>query len=175
MPKKINLDANFITKLYEEEVPVVEIAKMFGVAETTIIKRIKEVRGSMRTFKEASEIREKLGRRPNNYFWLGKKQPPEMVKKRTEKTTGAGNGRYKDGSQARQYRNVINKEHCSKCGTKENLAIHHIDFDHYNNKIDNLEVLCCSCHASLHTTARWKRASGIEGIPVSNAPVNWDK
>jgi len=42
---------------------------------------------------------------------------------------------------------------CEKCGlTKwENfpipLEVHHIDGDHLNNTLDNLQILCCNCHA----------------------------
>lgn len=42
---------------------------------------------------------------------------------------------------------------CEKCGleTWDNqpipLEIHHIDGDHLNNVLDNLQILCCNCHA----------------------------
>lgn len=46
------------------------------------------------------------------------------------------------------------KEHkCEKCGNTEwngqsiSLELHHIDGDHHNNTIDNLQVLCPNCHA----------------------------
>lgn len=42
---------------------------------------------------------------------------------------------------------------CECCGLKEwnnqpiPLEIHHIDGDHLNNNLENLQVLCCNCHA----------------------------
>ena len=39
---------------------------------------------------------------------------------------------------------------CQKCGSKE-AHIHHIDWDKENNNLDNLIVLCNSCHQKLHT------------------------
>lgn len=40
---------------------------------------------------------------------------------------------------------------CNKCGkTKGQIDVHHKDGNHSNNDINNLEVLCASCHAKLH-------------------------
>lgn len=42
---------------------------------------------------------------------------------------------------------------CERCGNSEwnglpiPLQIHHIDGNHYNNRIDNLQILCLNCHA----------------------------
>jgi HNH endonuclease len=33
------------------------------------------------------------------------------------------------------------------------LEVHHIDGDRTNNQIDNLQLLCCNCHA---TTSNWR-------------------
>lgn len=44
---------------------------------------------------------------------------------------------------------------CVECGSVEGLGIHHIDGDHYNNAVDNLQWMCVSCHAKLH--AAWRR------------------
>ena len=40
---------------------------------------------------------------------------------------------------------------CERCSNSEDLLVHHIDRDRSNNEIDNLEVLCTSCHAVEHT------------------------
>lgn len=48
------------------------------------------------------------------------------------------------------------KYRCQICGTKEKLAIHHLDGIGYyserkvNNSLENLIVLCSSCHRGLH-------------------------
>ena len=39
---------------------------------------------------------------------------------------------------------------CERCICDEDLLIHHIDRDRSNNNIENLEVLCTSCHAIEH-------------------------
>lgn len=47
----------------------------------------------------------------------------------------------------------IKKHQCERCGCSEwigqpiPLELHHKDGDHYNNSLDNLEVLCPNCHA----------------------------
>ena len=39
---------------------------------------------------------------------------------------------------------------CTACWTKELLQVHHIDCDKFNNKDENLLVLCFYCHAKEH-------------------------
>lgn len=36
---------------------------------------------------------------------------------------------------------------CELCGYTENLELHHIDGNHYNNKLENLQILCPNCHS----------------------------
>ena len=36
---------------------------------------------------------------------------------------------------------------CEVCGYTENLELHHINGDHYDNRIENLQILCPNCHA----------------------------
>lgn len=97
------------------------------------------------------------------------------IKARSRANAGARNGRYKDGSETRQYRTVIDKDKCRKCGTKETLGIHHKNDDHYDNRLGNLEVLCNACHMS-ETKRKWWAAkkAGIE-TPKSNGPVGWNR
>lgn len=42
---------------------------------------------------------------------------------------------------------------CAKCGItdKRVLIVHHKDENRKNNSADNLERLCCNCHAILHS------------------------
>lgn len=41
---------------------------------------------------------------------------------------------------------------CAKCGISDKrvLIVHHKDENRRNNNVDNLERLCCNCHAILH-------------------------
>lgn len=39
---------------------------------------------------------------------------------------------------------------CNRCGTTDKLLTHHKDEDRTHNELDNLEVLCKSCHQEHH-------------------------
>lgn len=39
---------------------------------------------------------------------------------------------------------------CCKCGATDNLCTHHVDGNHSNNSLNNLQWLCMSCHGRLH-------------------------
>lgn len=56
-------------------------------------------------------------------------------------------------------KNVFKKfnNQCVKCGIKKNLCVHHIDksgdmanWEYSNNNLDNLMLLCSSCHGKIH-------------------------
>ena len=63
---------------------------------------------------------------------------------------GNRNGRYKDGTESRLYRQMIEKDKCSFCGATDNLAVHHKNGNHHDNHLENLQVLCMSCHTREH-------------------------
>ena len=88
---------------------------------------------------------------------------------------GDANHRYKDGTQSRFYRNIVIKNQCSKCATTEKLGIHHKNNDHYDNTIENLEVLCNSCHMSETKKAWWAAKKAGLPLPRSNGPVGWNR
>ena len=47
-----------------------------------------------------------------------------------------------------KYRQI--QPQCEKCGSIDDLQVHHIDENRNNNKSDNLIVLCRSCHSIVH-------------------------
>lgn len=56
----------------------------------------------------------------------------------------------------RSYRNLLKrssrKKVCAGCGIKDIriLAVHHVDKNRFNNKIENLKWLCHNCHFLVH-------------------------
>lgn len=50
----------------------------------------------------------------------------------------------------------IKEEKCEICGRSEwmgkpiPLELHHKDFNHYNNDLSNLQILCSNCHMQAH-------------------------
>lgn len=79
------------------------------------------------------------------------------VQSKSHGRRGEHNGRFKDGTQSTLYRTMVAKDSCAKCGTADDLCIHHKDENHTNNEPGNLEVLCMSCHSSKHRQEWWDR------------------
>ena len=95
------------------------------------------------------------------------------IKAKPKWRAGEKNGRYKHGLASRMYRSVITKDKCRLCGSTENLGIHHKNDDHYDNRLENLEVLCNSCHMSEHKRKWWAAKKTGRTLPKSNAPTGW--
>ena len=67
----------------------------------------------------------------------------------------------------------LRKSQCQRCEGIRQLGVHHKNNDHYDNRPENLETLCNSCHMRelMHARNAAKRA----GMPYqkSNGPVGW--
>lgn len=64
---------------------------------------------------------------------------------------GEANPTYKTGIQTyRRHR----KNACERCGSDRFLVVHHINENRHDNRIENLETLCKSCHQRHHMTLR---------------------
>ena len=63
-------------------------------------------------------------------------------------------------SNSRKRRRLIEdgykEDKCERCGLSEwmgmkiPLELHHRDFNHYNNELSNLMIVCSNCHMQLH-------------------------
>jgi uncharacterized membrane protein len=96
------------------------------------------------------------------------------IQARSRGTSGQNNGRFKDGRQFRVYRDRVVKERCATCGAEPPavLDIHHVNGDHFDNRPENLQVLCRSCHMRETVSERWRKRRA--GLPTAgNAPVGW--
>lgn len=57
----------------------------------------------------------------------------------------------------------IKENRCECCGLSEwmgkpiPLELHHKDFNHYNNSLDNLQILCSNCHMQAHNYCNTKK------------------
>ena len=92
----------------------------------------------------------------------------DYVGQQNKKGQHKGSNKYKDSSyytkpggksikssllRAKLIRDGIKEDKCEKCGAvywlgkKLPLELHHKDGDHFNNELDNLEILCPNCHA----------------------------
>jgi len=64
---------------------------------------------------------------------------------------------------------------CQRCGNDEteNLIVHHIDFNNFgyelgNHTLDNLMILCKSCHSKLHNDLKKSKFTGISKIETAS-------
>lgn len=58
----------------------------------------------------------------------------------------------------------IQKAECSRCGSSDRkLCIHHVNHDWRDNRPENLEVLCFSCHSKHHNPVRRVRPGKAKG------------
>lgn len=175
MPKRKLPPNEELIKMYESGMSTGEIAEKCNVAPVTVSSLFYRIGYQLRSVKDAAIIRNEKGRNKVTRYWLNKKQPREMVEKRLSKIRGSNHYMWKGGREKRDYRGIIEKIECAECNSKINLCIHHIDFDHYNNNPDNLQVLCVRCHISLHKSAYWDAIHSGETPPVSNGPIGWKR
>jgi len=66
---------------------------------------------------------------------------------------------YINGASTKLYRReafAIHGTFCSKCGSVDDLVVHHLDHDRLNNPLDgsNWEVLCRDCHIKYHKSVQ---------------------
>ena len=73
------------------------------------------------------------------------------------------NGNWNNSSKRRRLiEEGIKEEKCECCGLSAwmgkpiPLELHHKDFNHYNNSIDNLQILCSNCHMQAHNYCNTK-------------------
>ena len=175
MPKRKLPPNEIIIAEYQSGKSSGEIAEKYGVSPITVIGLLRRLNVPRRSTEEAAQIRHKSGRAKTPHYWTGKKQPAAMVEKRVSKIRGENHWLWKGGKDRRLYRDKIEKIKCASCGSKINLGVHHIDYDHYNDSPDNLQILCCSCHLSLHKTEYWKAKRQNKKPRRSNGPVGWNR
>ena len=174
MPNRKVPPKEILQALYAEGRSAREIAEHLGLNPITVASALLREGISVRTPSETKALQRERGIKTKaGRYWLGKKQPRDMVERRVEKIRGENHYLWKGGKDRRQYRRIIKKEMCARCGIQENLGIHHKDLDHYNDVPENLEVLCVSCHSSVHKQAYWDAIHAGEEPPRSNAPNNW--
>lgn len=96
-----------------------------------------------------------------SYYNVSQTALSKALKRMKVQSRGRGrqgnlNGRYKDGTESTLYRIMIQKDKCSKCGSMERLVIHHKNGNHQDNHLENLQVLCESCHNRITKKLWWK-------------------
>lgn len=144
-------DEELIRKCWEEGKSKKDICKELNLGSRfidTLMKRSKfswrSQKESMRTIATIKKLREaQLGRKCP---WLyGENNPVHRpdVKEKISK------GNFKTGISI--YRKSVNLSKCTICHSENKIQVHHKDHNRHNNNLENLMVLCASCHAKQHS------------------------
>lgn len=97
-------------------------------------------------------IRIRKDGKPNGYN--GKYNNPEYKNKIAITKVGKLNPNYKGGN-SRDFKkyNELSKsllQKCSICSSINKLIVHHIDGNYKNNILENISIVCRSCHNKIH-------------------------
>ena len=131
-----NLDK--IKQMLAESRPIAEIARELCVKYDTLIRYLKKLEipyGTNQGRKGISHSEQKT----TAMYYIENNIPVEAPKLR-KKLIEEG----------------IKERKCERCGVTEwfggdvPLELHHKDGNHYNNRLENLVILCSNCHKQLH-------------------------
>lgn len=131
-----NID--LVKEMLNDKRPLFEIARKLGVKYDTLIVHLKKLGIKYEKNQSRKGIRHKEVRK-DSYHYLGTDNyitAPRLKEKLIE-----------DG---------IKEYKCEKCGITEwegkpaPLELHHINGDHFDNRLENLIILCSNCHAIEH-------------------------
>lgn len=163
MPARKLPPNDVLISMYNSGLSTGEIAEKLGnVKPVTVSCMLKSLGVRMRTAAEADALARKKGKKKVPRYWTGKKQPKEMVESRISKIRGENHYLWKDGKSRTPYREMIKKVKCEVCPSTNQLGIHHKDGNHYNNVLENLQVLCASCHSRIHKIEFWEQVRSGE-------------
>lgn len=171
--QKREVDINTIIELYNQGKSTIDISKQFGTSHTRVIKEMKTYNITRRTKKEANakylryNICVVCGKSFHpfgsiyrltctdkcHYIWMEQyRYNPKNIKH--------------GGSQSRYQRiaRTLKEQRCEMCMVAGiQLDVHHIDKNHANNNIENIMILCTSCHSKYHYN---NGDSRIQGAPT---------
>lgn len=143
----IEKNLNLIKSLISENRPKFEIARVLGVKYSTLNKYLK-----------AFGI-EYNGNQPRKGF-------KRVFDRKPIETYLREDGPYISASRLRQklIESGLKEERCEMCkntewmGKKIPLELHHINMNHFDNRLENLQVLCSNCHMVIHDYCNVKKA-----------------
>lgn len=174
MPPRKLPPNDVLRELYESGLCLAEIAERYDCADCTVGQAMQRAGIPRRSQSAAQRLSFRKGRSVPPRYWMGKKQPRELVARRVAPITGPNHYLWKGGKTRCGYRRAVDKEVCARCGATEHLSIHHVNLDHYDNRPENLQVLCRRCHIGFHKHLYWEcYRRGLE-CPKSTGPCHWE-
>lgn len=137
-----------VVRLYHDGLSCRQIGEMFSASETAVRLLLK---------------RKSISRRPKSYPGS---RSAESNARHSLAIRGENNGRYIHGKRVTTYRSMTDHSQCRHCGSRNKVAVHHIDGDHYNNVPENLVALCTSCHVSGHKAGEKHHNARLTAVEV---------
>ena len=134
----IEENLNEIKDKISEHIPLAEIARDLGVKYDTLIRHLRRLGVEYGT-NQNRKGRPHYESRVSAMWYIENNKPIEAPKLR-KKLIEEG----------------IKEAKCERCGITEwmgdavPLELHHLDENHFNNKLENLIILCSNCHAQVH-------------------------
>lgn len=129
-----NLD--WIKEKEKELMPLREVARHLHVKYDTLVRNLKKLGVEYRKNPNRKGLKHKEARLPLEKILEGNCSNATKRKRLIEEG--------------------VKEEKCECCGLSEwmgkpiPLELHHKDFNHYNNNLDNLQILCPNCHMQAH-------------------------
>ena len=127
-----------IKQMIVENVPLMEIARELSIKYDTLKRHLKRL-GVEYSTNQNRKGRPHYESRVSAMYYIENNIPidaPKLRKKLLEEG--------------------IKECKCERCGLTEwmgqeiPLELHHLDGNHYNNKLENLVILCSNCHSQIH-------------------------
>ena len=140
---------------------------MAGLKRTDILEREQEIRQWIEEHQSNAEIARRLNCKvetlksyykkmgieyAGNQSGKGIKHDPKRKSAKEFVLSNASNS----AKRKRLIEDGIKEAKCERCQRSEwmgqpiPLELHHIDFNHHNNELSNLQILCSNCHMQLH-------------------------
>lgn len=145
----IKENLGLINEMIENNRPKFEIARALGVKYDTLNKNLKLLGVEYTGNQNRKGMKHEEGR-ISVYEYLG-----------TNKFITASKLRSKLIEEG------VKEEKCERCkntewmGEKIPLELHHINGNHYDNRLENLQILCSNCHMQVHGYSNTKHKENM--------------
>lgn len=156
--KFIEENLGLIKNMIAEKRPKFEIARTLGIKYETLNKYL-------------IELGIKYSGNPS------RKGIPHISDRKPIETYLVNHGPFISASRLRQklIECGLKEERCEMCGNNEwmgkkiPLELHHINMDHFDNRFENLQVLCSNCHMVTHDYNNTKKKSSTKEKPAAKS------
>lgn len=134
--EKVEENITLIKELEENNIPLMEVARILGIKYDILKKHLTTLGINYRKNPNRKGLIHKESRKSLEYI--------------------LNSNMSNSAKRIRLIEEGIKEAKCECCGLSEwmgnpiPLELHHKDLNHYNNKLENLAILCSNCHMQAH-------------------------